>query len=369
MFDDRPQGNPPTDDPPRGRRAPEEPSGPELLSLYLREMGDTPLIDRQRELELGRRLDRARRELTRIVARLPRDCRAYVLDGVSPRLPRGERWPLAMLETYHERLLRYQREHRAVALVDVTRAAGDAKRRIDRSRDALIMANLRLAIHIAKKYTNHGIPFMDLIQEGNIGLMKAVEKFNCELGHKFSTYAYWWIKQAIDRAISDKARTIRLPVHVSDKLRRVRRGAKELARECGREPTIKEIAARLEMDVKRVEDVLNLVQQPTAFDDFSSDDRHTLLALVADTAATSPLEYVAGLQLRDRIARVLARLTPREEKIVRWRFGIGVPRAQTLEEIGGRLSLSRERVRQIEESALRKILAHRDGRDLAKLTG
>ncbi len=347
----------------------EQPS-PELLATYFREMGASPLIDRNRELELGRELDEARKGLAKVILKLPSACREHVRGDGLDHPKRGQQWPLEKLEAFYARLLRYQREHETDAKVaTLVREAKGFKRHIDHARDALILANLRLVIHLAKKYTNNGISFMDLVQEGNIGLIRAVEKFNCELGHKFSTYAYWWIKQALDRGIADKARTIRLPVQLNDKLKKVARVAQDLAQTLGREATSSEIARKLRMPVQRVEEVLNVVQQPLAFEDFSPDDRHSPLLLVADPGVTGPLQHTEGQELREKTAQLLKMLTPREEKIIRWRFGIGEDRARTLDQISRILCLSRERVRQIEAIALRKILASQESRFLYVLVG
>jgi RNA polymerase primary sigma factor len=246
------------------------------------------------------------------------------------------------------------------------REAREQKRHVDHARDALILANLRLVVHIAKKYLNHGISFMDLIQEGNIGLMKAVEKFEYERGNKFSTYAYWWIKQAIERAIADKARIIRIPVHVNEKIKKISRVARELGETLGRKPTPQEIAKKLRMPVAKVEEILGVVQEPQALEDVSSsdDDSPGLLRFVADPNAPSPLERTVDRELREKIKETLRVLNTREEEIIRLRFGIGREMPYTLEEIGRVMALSRERVRQIEATALKKIQSAQECGDL-----
>ena len=241
-------------------------------------------------------------------------------------------------------------------MAKLAREARAHKRHVDHARDALILANLRLVVHIAKKYLNHGISFMDLIQEGNIGLMKAVEKFEYERGNKFSTYAYWWIKQAIERAIADKARVIRIPVHVNEKIKKISRVARELSETLGRKPTPPEIAKKLRMPVPKVEEILGVVQDPQALEDMSGDDdAPSLLRFVADPNAPCPLERTVDRELREKVEKTLKVLSSREEDIIRLRFGIGREMPYTLEEIGRVMSLSRERVRQIEAAALKKI--------------
>jgi RNA polymerase sigma factor (sigma-70 family) len=337
-----------------------------ILPIYLREMGATPLIDENREVELARELQDGRVGLARIALRLPATCREYVLEGDTSGPKRGREWPLDQLETFYQRFARYAKEHRESKIAAALRDAREHKRHIDHARDALILANLRLVVHIAKKYLNHGISFMDLIQEGNIGLMKAVEKFEYERGNKFSTYAYWWIKQAIERAIADKARIIRIPVHVNEKIKKISRVARELTETLGRKPTPPEIAKKLRMPVAKVEEILGVVQEPQALEDMSAsdDDSPGLLRFVADPNAPSPLEKTVDRELREKIKETLRVLNSREEEIIRLRFGIGRDMPYTLEEIGRVMGLSRERVRQIEATALKKIQSAQECVDL-----
>ena len=336
-----------------------------ILPIYLREMGATPLIDEVKEVELARELQESREGLARLALRLPLYVKEYVLEGDFEGPKRGREWPLDDLLSFYGKMARYAREHHDAKIQATFKSSRELKRHVDHARDALILANLRLVVHIAKKYLNHGISFMDLIQEGNIGLMKAVEKFEYERGNKFSTYAYWWIKQAIERAIADKARIIRIPVHVNEKIKKIARVARELGETLGRKPTPQEIAKKLRMPVVKVEEILGVVQEPQALEDLSADDDSPgLLRFVADPNAISPLERTVDRELREKIESTLRVLNPREEEIIRLRFGIGRDMPYTLEEIGRVMGLSRERVRQIEATALKKIQSANECKDL-----
>jgi RNA polymerase sigma factor (sigma-70 family) len=238
---------------PRSERIPAD---VDLTALYLREVGSTPLLDRQKEVDLARELLLARKDFATAALKLPAACRSQVLEGTRVKRRAKQPWSLKQIESCHDLLRSYLKQdpnlRRNKAYISIV----DAKRRLNRSRDAMIQANLRLVAHVAKKFCNQGMPFMDLVQEGNIGLMKAVEKFEHERGYKFSTYAFWWIKQAITRAIADKSRTIRVPVHLLEKVRKVQRASQELERELGRQPKAQEIADKTQLPVKAVTDIL-----------------------------------------------------------------------------------------------------------------
>jgi RNA polymerase primary sigma factor len=287
-------------------------SSPEAVDLYLKEAGLVPLLSREEEINLAKQIERGRRASQAIAdgkvsAEKEPEYRQRVADG----------W---------------------------------------QARDHLVRANLRLVISVAKRYARRGLSFLDLIQEGNVGLIRATKKFDYQRGFKFSTYATWWIRQAITRAIADKGRTIRVPVHVIEQLTHMRRAHQRLSQQMGREPTVEELALDMDIESDRVEELMRIAQRPTPLDTMiDSDDETSLADLIPDDTAIPPDQTFAERELRRQLDGVLANLTPREALVIRLRFGLMDGRRHTLAEVGRKLDLTRERVRQIESDALGRL--------------
>ncbi len=330
-------------------------AGAPVLNLYMREMASHSLIEGERELELAREMQEARETLARLARDLPATLRKSLLAGDEP--PReGREWPLDAMRRFCSRLFDLDDREDNRTVQRLAARAREQMLRLERSREALVVANLRLVVHIAKNYAKKGLPFTDLIQEGNMGLLRAVEKFEYERGNKFSTYAYWWIKQAIDRGIADKGRTIRVPVHIIERRKKIARASAELRQLLGRRPNPKEIAERLKVDVAAVDEVLRLVEDPKGIDELGDDDGGmNPLERIRDHEADELMREGERRELRDKLEESLSRLPDREERILRLRFGLGDETPRTLEEVGHAVGLSRERVRQLEGFALSKL--------------
>ena len=285
----------------------------DTISLYLREVGSVPLLTAEEEVELARRMEAGRE--------------------ARERLSKGD----------------YTSEEERAELEARVRSGEEA-------RANLIKANSRLVISIAKRYIGQGVPFLDLIQEGNLGLMRAVDKFDYKRGYKFSTYATWWIRQAITRAIADQGRTIRVPVHMSDRIRRLYGVSRELEQKLGREPTLKELADALGISLQKVRWMLRISRRPLSLEKPVGEDGDSELgAFIEDEDAPAPTEVASHQLLRQELERALATIDPREARILRLRFGLIDGRAHTLEELGQKFGLTRERIRQIEGEALRRL--------------
>jgi len=292
----------------------------DTVGLYLKEMARVPLLTTEEEVSLAKRLEAGRNAEKRL--------------GKTPDHAKAPDWQWLVQDGIEAR------EH-------------------------LIKANTRLVVSIAKKYMSRGVPFLDLIQEGNLGLMKAVEKFDYRRGYRFSTYATWWIRQTITRAIADQGRTIRVPVHMSDRIRRLYRVARELEQEHGRKPTVEEIADALEVEPRKVQWMLKVSWQPLSLEHpVGEDDDSELGNFIENDTAPTPSETAHNHLLKEKIEELLTTLTPREARILRLRFGLQNGRSYTLEEVGHKFGLTRERIRQIEGRALRRLRHPRRSRQL-----
>ena len=328
---------------------------------YMREVRSTPLLEREEEVRLATEFRQSREALAAVLLRLPEPWAETVLgeDREGPQL--GRRWSLKRLEASFQQLLECAEEPGSEPIAALVQEARAHKRRLDRSRETLLRSNLRLVIHLAKKLKGRGIPFLDLIQEGNLGLMTALEKYECERGNRFSTYAVWWIRNTLFKAMAQKNRLIRLPEHVKAAIGAVRREMGDLSGELGRRPTEKEIADRMDLPVEKVIELLTVVKDPRPLENFGAEtDGPQLIAQVPDTNVVDPLKRTLKREMRTNVTKALRILSPSEERVIRLRFGMDGEAPMSLRQIGNACKLSHERVRLIQRAALRKLRAAKD---------
>jgi len=337
-----------TDQRPRNGRNPQTDSP-------LGEIFSETATDREEEIRHARDLREARETLAGLFLELPSACRDYVLEG-DPRGPRqGHRWPLESIETSFDRLVIYDAAREDAEAPRILEEIRAIKLRLDRAREALVMSNLYIVPHVVKRFRKGIIPFMDLIQDGHIGLLKAVDRFDPERGFRFSTYAYWWIRRSLSDAFTNQSRLIRLPDSLRDGLRKFQAVSHELEEDLGRQPTQQEIAARMNVPIKKVKKLMAVVPEPYPIEDLKAVHSEGWSALVDEPTTRDPLSRTLYRELKEQTQEALQLLEPRERYIVRLRFGFDGGESLTLTEIGKEVGLSRERVRQIERGALAKI--------------
>ena len=353
----------------------------DFVDLYYQEVGRFSLLSREEEIQIAKRIEFSQKKVAQaenaiqncakqlglpleeikglvgVDKKCPQEAKSVVKEtgiSINKVLDKEETIHRALQEIRH---VESEAQRSSYQLKQDLKKIRHARKEIEAAKKEFVVANQRLVINIAKKYINRGVQFLDLIQEGNIGLMKAVDKFDYRKGYKFGTYATWWIRQGISRAIQDQARTIRLPVHIGEVLNKVFRSSGDLAKEMGRSPTLDEIARKMELPVEKVKKSLEIARRRNAIslETPMGDGESHLGDFIADRGSVSPVEAAIQKDRAERVHVILATLTPREEKVLRRRFGIGEETGHTLQEVGDEFGLTRERIRQIQAKALTKL--------------
>jgi RNA polymerase primary sigma factor len=342
----------------------------ELESQYFRSFGERPLLTREEEIALAKRIDRgtrgirqALRDSVRLAQRMRRSERAEELMAVLNEVrtlsglsaPAVERAQRALAALRAEAAAAGGPAYRVKQLARWQSQIAECRDLLEQAKDELVRYNLRLVVDIAKHYGGRGLALLDLVQEGNIGLMKAAERYQHRKGFKFSTYATWWIRQGITRALADQSRTIRIPVHMTESSHRIVRTARRLAQQLGRDPLPEEIGRALHVQADKIQETLQVFQEPVSLENPVGDGETLLGELIADRGALAPDSPTHRVELTRELDRILSALTPREQTVIRLRFGIGQDEPFTLEQVGQSLSVTRERIRQIEAKALKKL--------------
>jgi RNA polymerase sigma factor (sigma-70 family) len=337
-----------------------------LMQDYARDVASAPMLDREVEARFAADLHEARIVISRLILKLPRTYRDSLLNGHAKGPEAGARWPLKQLDPCCEQLTKHSFKNGDGGVRRIVDEVKSHKAKLDRARDALIVSNLRLVVHLAKEYHSYNMTFMDLVQEGNVGLIEAVERFEHQRGLRFGTYAAWWIRRAILLAFAEKSGLIRTSRYMKKRISDLKTATRELTASLGRQPTSQEIAHRMETPVSKVEELRAMAREPQPLENFGSESTvREILKSVPDRSSTNALHSILDRERREKILAAMEILEPRERKVLEMRFGLGGGSRRTLKEIGRVLRISRERVRQVERLAISRLLSSPVGRELA----